>query len=128
MSADLTWQIIRKNDRLIRRQKGIQKHFSVELFNIRGINSKSFNAMDIAPPKDGKGIVVSLKVPRKSGMPAKNVRSITLRNTDKMLRSTKTIAKSQGMTPLNKLAQRRAAVIVRSQQPKSKKHSKKIEA
>ncbi|VDO33088.1 unnamed protein product [Heligmosomoides polygyrus] len=64
----------------------------------------------------------------KSGRPAKSVRSITLRNTDKMLRSVKAIAKSQGMTPLYKLAQRRAAVIVRSQQPKSKKHAKKIEA
>ena len=69
MSADLTWQIIRKNSCFLRRQRGIQKHFSVEPFNLRGLNSPRFNGliskkgMDIAPAKDGKGVVVSLKVP-----------------------------------------------------------------
>ncbi|VDO50142.1 unnamed protein product [Haemonchus placei] len=69
MSADLTWQIIRKNNCFLRRQKGIKKHFSVEPFNLRGINSPRFNgliskkAMDIAPAKDDKEVVVSLKVP-----------------------------------------------------------------
>ncbi|PIO75126.1 ribosomal L28e protein [Teladorsagia circumcincta] len=134
MSADLTWQIIRKNSCFIRRQKGIKKHFSVEPFNLRGINSPRFNgliskkAMDIAPAKDGKGVVVSLKVPGKAARPAKSITTITLANRDKMLRSVKAIAKSQGLSPLYKLAQRRAAAIVRSQQPKSKKHVKKIDA
>ncbi|VDM77403.1 unnamed protein product [Strongylus vulgaris] len=172
MSADLTWQIIRKNSCFIRRQKGIQKHFSVEPFNLRGLNSRRFNgliskkAMDIAPAKDGKGVVVSVKVPEqtcrcfldlcttkklldllqcvvfapsslpsfeqifcsKAGRPAKSINTISLRNRDKMLRSVKAIAKSQGLTPYYKLAQRRAAAIVRSQQPKTKKHAKKIEA
>ncbi|VDL70482.1 unnamed protein product [Nippostrongylus brasiliensis] len=134
MSRDLTWQIIRKNSCFLRRQKGIQKLFSVEPFNLRGINSPRFNglinkkAMDIAPAKDGRGVVVSLKVPGKSGRPAKSVNTIRLRNSDKMLRSVKSIAKSQGLTPYYKLAQRRAAAILRSQQPKSKKHAKKVEA
>ncbi|KAK6022178.1 ribosomal L28e protein [Ostertagia ostertagi] len=109
MSADLTWQIIRKNNCFLRRQKGIKKHFSVEPFNLRGINSKRFNgliskkAMNIAPAKDGKGVVVSLKVPGKAGRPAKSINTITLRNRDKMLKSVKAIAKSQGLTPLYKL-------------------------
>ncbi|XGW34921.1 hypothetical protein V3C99_018740 [Haemonchus contortus] len=134
MSADLTWQIIRKNNCFLRRQKGIKKHFSVEPFNLRGINSPRFNgliskkAMDIAPAKDDKGVVVSLKVPGKVGRPAMSVRTITLRNRDKILKSVKAIAKSQGLTPYYKLAQRRAAAIVRSQQPKSKKHVKKVDA
>ncbi|CAJ0609927.1 unnamed protein product [Cylicocyclus nassatus] len=134
MSADLTWQIIRNNSCFLRRQKGIQKHFSVEPFNLRGLNSKRFNgliskkAMDIAPAKDGKGVVISLKVPGKAGRPAKSISTVSLRNRDKMLRSVKAIAKSQGLTPYYKLAQRRAAAIVRSQQPKTKKHAKKIEA
>ncbi|KAK6058894.1 ribosomal L28e protein [Cooperia oncophora] len=69
MSAELTWQIIRKNSCFLRRQKGIKKHFSVEPFNLRGINSPRFNgfiskkAMNIAPAKDGKGVVVSVKIP-----------------------------------------------------------------
>ncbi|KAK6759292.1 hypothetical protein RB195_021098 [Necator americanus] len=134
MSADLTWQIIRKNSCFIRRQKGIHKHFSVEPFNLRGLNSPRFNgliskkAMDITPAKDGKGVIVSLKVPGKVGRPAKSINTITLRNRDKMLKSVKSIAKNQGLTPFYKLAQRRAAAIVRSQQPKTKKHAKKIEA
>ncbi|KAL6724885.1 hypothetical protein Aduo_019731 [Ancylostoma duodenale] len=134
MSSELTWQIIRNNSCFLRRQKGIKKHFSVEPFNLRGLNSPRFNGliskkgMDIAPAKDGKGVVISLKVPGKSGRPAKSINSFTLRNRDKMLRSVKAIAKSQGLTPYYKLAQRRAAAIVRSQQPKTKKHAKKIEA
>ncbi|KHJ95054.1 ribosomal L28e protein [Oesophagostomum dentatum] len=134
MSADLTWQIIRKNSCFLRRQRGIQKHFSVEPFNLRGLNSPRFNgliskkAMDIAPAKDGKGVVVSLKVPGKAARPAKSTSTVVLRNRDKTLKSVKAIAKSQGLTPYYKLAQRRAAAIIRSQQPKTKKHAKKIEA
>ncbi|KAK6048089.1 ribosomal L28e protein [Cooperia oncophora] len=109
MSADLTWQIIRKNSCFLRRQKGIKKHFSVEPFNLRGINSPRFNgliskkAMDIAPAKDGKGVTVSLKVPGKTGRPAKSVNTVTLRNRDKVLKSVKAIAKSQGLTPFYKV-------------------------
>ncbi|KJH46934.1 ribosomal L28e protein [Dictyocaulus viviparus] len=134
MSAELTWKIIRKNSCFLRRQKGIKKHFSVEPFNLRGFNSPRFNglisrkAMDIAPAKDGHGVALSLKVPRKAGQPAKSVNVIHLRNRDKLLKSVKAIAKSHGLGVFHKLAQRRASAIFRSQQPKSKKHMKKVDA
>uniref|UniRef100_A0A0K0D1Q1 Large ribosomal subunit protein eL28 n=1 Tax=Angiostrongylus cantonensis TaxID=6313 RepID=A0A0K0D1Q1_ANGCA len=69
MSADLTWQIIRNNSCFLRRQKGIKKHFSVEPFNLRGINSRRYNgliskrAMDLKPFKEGPGVTVKLKIP-----------------------------------------------------------------
>ncbi|KHJ77776.1 hypothetical protein OESDEN_22604, partial [Oesophagostomum dentatum] len=63
----------------------------------------------------------------KAGRPAKSTSTVVLRNRDKTLKSVKAIAKSQGLTPYYKLAQRRAAAIIRSQQPKTKKHAKKFD-
>ncbi|VDM52665.1 unnamed protein product [Angiostrongylus costaricensis] len=134
MSADLTWQIIRKNSCFLRRQKGIKKHFSVEPFNLRGINSRRYNgliskrAMDLKPFKEGPGVTVRLKIPSKAAKPAKSKCVIALRNREKLLRSVKAIAKSQGLGHLHMLAQRRASAIFRSRLPKSKKHVKKIDA
>ncbi|KAJ1372595.1 60S ribosomal protein L28 [Parelaphostrongylus tenuis] len=134
MSADLTWQIIRKNHCFLRRQRGIQKHFSVEPFNLRGTNSRRFNGLinkhgiDMKPAKEGPGVTVTLKIPRKAARPAKSKCVVVLRNREKLLRSVKAIAKSQRLGRFHMLAQRRASAIFRSQLPKSKKHVKKIDS
>lgn len=67
VSPDIQWQIIRKSSSFLRRQRGIQKHFSRERFNIKGVNSIRFNGLirkkglDIQAAPDGKGIVVTMK-------------------------------------------------------------------
>ena len=71
MSSDLVWQVIRKNNAFKRRQRGIQKHFSVEKFNLRAVHSQrhsglaSRKALDVQPASDGKSILLSVKQPSK---------------------------------------------------------------
>jgi len=44
-SSHLVWQVIRKNSSFLRRQRGIDKHFSTEKGNLRHINSPRFNGL-----------------------------------------------------------------------------------
>jgi hypothetical protein len=68
-SSELQWQIIRKNSAFIRRQRGINKHFSREKFNLKGVNSPRFNglinktAIDISLDAAKKELVVVTKKP-----------------------------------------------------------------
>uniref|UniRef100_A0A158R5P6 Large ribosomal subunit protein eL28 n=1 Tax=Syphacia muris TaxID=451379 RepID=A0A158R5P6_9BILA len=130
VSTDIQWQVIRNNSAFLRRQRGINKLFSTEKFNLKGVNSIRYNglihkkAIDIRPAADNKGLVVSLKKKGKSRFPAKSVTTITLKsNSRKSLKSVKNIArtyrKSQVMVAL-----RRASQFLRSQKDKSHKGHK----
>ena len=67
MSSDLCWQVIRNNSCFLHKQRGINKLFSTEKFNLKGRNSRRYNglvnakAIDISPAADGKGIILSTK-------------------------------------------------------------------
>lgn len=67
VSPDIQWQVIRNNSSFLRRQRGIPKQFSVEKFNVMGVNSIRHNglihkkAIDVRPAPDNDGVVVTLK-------------------------------------------------------------------
>lgn len=67
MSNDVAWQVIRNNSAFIRRQRGIQKAFSREPLNLKGINSPNYNgltnakAIGVTLAEDNKSVVVTVK-------------------------------------------------------------------
>ncbi|CAD6186982.1 unnamed protein product [Caenorhabditis auriculariae] len=127
MSDALVWQVVRNNNSFLRSQRGIHKKFSVEKFNLKGVNSPRYSGLankrgiDVSAAPSKNGVVVSLK--NNKGQPLKAVQSVTL--TKKTLKSVRNIAKGSGFGKLNKLAQRKASAILLSQRPKkTKKHAK----
>ncbi|CAI5452510.1 unnamed protein product [Caenorhabditis angaria] len=124
MSDALVWQIVRNNNAFLRTQRGINKRFSTERFNLKKVNSPRYSglansrAIDVSAAPSGKGVVVSTKNTR-GGQPAKAVASATVSKTP--IASTRAIAKNSGFARFNKLAQRRAAAYVRSQLAKAPK-------
>ncbi|CAA99898.1 Large ribosomal subunit protein eL28 [Caenorhabditis elegans] len=120
MSDALVWQVIRNNSAFLRTQRGIGKRFSTEKFNLKKVNSPKYSglankhAIDVSAA--AKGVVVSTK--NEKGRPAKAVTTSTLSKTP--VASVRRLAKNAGFNKFNKLAQRRAAAIVRSQVKKAK--------
>ncbi|CAB3397240.1 unnamed protein product [Caenorhabditis bovis] len=126
MSDSLVWQIIRNNSAFLKTQRGIGKKFSTEKFNLKKVNSPRYSglanksAIDVSPAPSGKGVVVSTKTNK--GKPAQAVKANLI--TKRPITSTGRIAKSNGFSRFSKLAQRRAAAIVRSQITKKTKAQK----
>ncbi|CAL2044549.1 hypothetical protein CAEBREN_05470 [Caenorhabditis brenneri] len=120
MSDALVWQVIRNNNAFLRTQRGIGKRFSTEKFNLKKVNSPKYSglankhAIDVSAA--AKGVVVSTK--NEKGRPAKAVSTSTLSKTP--VSSVRSLAKNSGFNKFHKLAQRRAAAIVRSQVKKTK--------
>lgn len=44
-SNHIQWQVIRKNSCFLKRQRGIQKLFSTERFNLKNVNSLRYNGL-----------------------------------------------------------------------------------
>ncbi|CAI2355365.1 unnamed protein product [Caenorhabditis sp. 36 PRJEB53466] len=124
MSDALVWQVIRNNSAFIRTQRGIGKRFSTEKFNLKKVNSPKYSglankhAIDVSAA--AKGVVVSTK--NQKGRPAKAVTTSTLSKTP--VSSVRALAKSTGFNKFHKLAQRRAAALVRAQIVKKAKVQK----
>lgn len=76
-SSELQWQVIRKNSAFIRRQRGINKHFSTEKFNLKGVNSPVYNGLinkhgvDVRVDAGKKEVVITTKNASSSRTPAK---------------------------------------------------------
>ncbi|PAV81470.1 hypothetical protein WR25_16615 [Diploscapter pachys] len=125
MSSDLVWQVIRKNNAFKRRQRGIQKHFSVEKFNLRAVHSQrhsglaSRKALDVQPSSDGKSILLSVKQPKNRFRPRISTKTVSLKK--KQMKSISNAAKSLGLGKSARTAQRRAAALLRSQRPRVSK-------
>jgi len=79
-------------------------------------------AVDVAPAADGKGVLLSVKQPKKLYKPNQATKTVTLKR--KEMRTVRNSASAIGKGQFAKAAQRRAAVILRSQRPKSSKKTK----
>uniref|UniRef100_A0A914YY15 Large ribosomal subunit protein eL28 n=1 Tax=Panagrolaimus superbus TaxID=310955 RepID=A0A914YY15_9BILA len=120
-SKDLVWQVIRNNHAYIRKQRGINKKFSTEKFNLRGINSPRFNGftnsngIDVSVNAD-KQLVVSTKNQGKANFPAKSTTTHNVRATRRAIKTIGNTAKST-RTYLQKAAQLRTSQLLRSLKP-----------
>ena len=120
MSGDLAWQIIRNNSCFLRRQRGIDKHFSREPFNLKGVNSQRYNGLvnknglDISVNPEKKTIVVATKT-KHFRKPAKATQTQVLRRRGARatVKAVTHIAKHQNRR-LAKVAARRASQLIRS--------------
>uniref|UniRef100_A0AC34FHG4 Large ribosomal subunit protein eL28 n=1 Tax=Panagrolaimus sp. ES5 TaxID=591445 RepID=A0AC34FHG4_9BILA len=98
-SKDLVWQVIRNNHAFIRKQRGINKKFSTEKFNLRGINSPRFNGftntngVDVSVNAD-KQLVVVTKNQGKARYPAKSTTTHNIRATRRAVKTISNTAKS----------------------------------
>ncbi|VDD91949.1 unnamed protein product [Enterobius vermicularis] len=132
VSPDIQWQVIRNNSSFLRRQRGIPKQFSVEKFNVMGVNSIRHNglihkkAIDVRPAPDNDGVVVTLKKKGKSSLPAKSTVVIKLKkNSRRSLRSIKRIGKNYRKSQMM-AATRRTSQILRSQRPISFRKGRRV--
>jgi len=137
MSSDLQWALISKHNSFLLHsnvRNGIK--LSKEPFNLRNEHNKKFSGLinnkglDVQPTKDGKSIVLSLKVTNKTKKPLRQLHRTTLkRATRTNVKSVRNI--SSGYTPqytkaaLARLtrfarAQQYAAGVLRFQKKKSK--------
>jgi hypothetical protein len=120
-SKDLVWQVIRNNHAYIRKQRGINKKFSTEKFNLRGINSPRFNGfinnggVDVSVNAD-KQLVVVTKNQKKARFPAKSTTTHTVRPTRRAIKTISNTAKS-ARGYLAKAASLRTSQLLRSLKP-----------
>jgi len=132
-SSYIQWQVIRKNSAFLKRQRGINKMFSTERFNLTSVNSIRFNGLvnragaDIQPNKDGKGLVLTLKKKKATKSLAKSSRQVVFakKGSSRTHESIKAIMATYKPSH-SRVAQRRASQILRSLKPaKKNKRNKK---
>eukprot|EP00080_Pristionchus_pacificus_P000943 PDM60963.1 rpl-28 [Pristionchus pacificus] len=134
MSNDVAWQVIRNNSAFIRRQRGIQKAFSREPLNLKGINSPNYNgltnakAIGVTLAEDNKSVVVTVKKSGKKNLPAKSLIKTTIKRGGArgIIKSVQGLVKGRNAR-FAKLAARRASQLLRSVQ-RSAKIAKKSSA
>ena len=124
VSRDIQWAIIRRTSCFLRRQRGINKTFTREPNNLKGLNSFRYNGLihkrvlGVEPAPDGKkGVVLVTKRAKFQRKPAKSYGRTTLtRGRRPTMSAIKNIVKNNDYkVGLLKAAQRRAAQILRSQ-------------
>ena len=124
-SKDLVWQVVRNNHAFLRKQRGINKNFSTEKFNLRGVNSPRFNGfvntggVDVSVNAD-KQLVVVTKNQNKARFPAKSTTTHTVRATRRAIKTIGNTAKST-RSYLQKAGSLRVAQLLHSMKKPSKR-------
>nr|AGG41268.1 ribosomal protein L28 [Cerebratulus lacteus] len=123
MSADLQWQIIRKNSCFLVKGRGVT--FTREPNNLTGRNSFRYNGLvhkktlGVEPCSDGKGVVLVTRKATGTRKPASSFNKVELKKGNRAALNTirKTLRKNRYRKDLKMKALRRASAILYSQRP-----------
>ena len=131
MSSDITWAIIRNNSAFLLKKRGCPKPFSTDPLNLTNKNSKRYvgmaneKAVGVQPLNkkfaDGKekGFVLTVKKVKGAQRPAKLLKSVTMKSGARasLPKIKSMLGKQKYRKDLTKAALRRAAAIIRSDNP-----------
>ena len=129
--ADLQWQLVRKSNCYLHKQRGVNKLFSKDPLNMKNVHSQRYcglvaeQAVGIIPSENGKGVTFVCKTKKNKNKPATARRKIALnKNGRKTLKTIRNMMVGGHYRPeLVMLAQRRASQLIRSQKPVSSKRA-----
>ena len=117
--------LLRNNSSFLMKSRNMKKTFSTEPNNLKNLNSRRYNGLinkrvlGIAPAKDGKGVVMTIKKSKYQCKPAKAYSSVSLKHGSRRSLNTirKFIVKGRYRKDLKLAALRKASAIIRSQRP-----------
>ncbi|XP_043225763.1 60S ribosomal protein L28-like isoform X2 [Amphibalanus amphitrite] len=132
-SPELVWQMIRNNHGSLMKARNIRRPFSKEANNLKNVNSYRFNGfvqknvVGVEPMASGKGAVLITKKKRSSHKPGQSVlRQPLVKGKRVSIQKVRRALKGASYRKdLRSLAARRAAAIIRSQEPPRPAKAKK---
>ncbi|XP_037082803.1 60S ribosomal protein L28-like [Pollicipes pollicipes] len=132
-SPELVWQMVRNNHAHLMKSRNIRRPFSKEANNLKNVNTYRYNGfvqnnvVGVEPSTSGKGAVLVTKKKRSAHKPGQSVlrQPLTKGRRVSIQKVRRALKAANYRKDLRGLASRRAAAIIRSQEPPRPTKAKK---